>query len=189
LLTVPAPQRTTISFERELRVAESFHFTTLKSRKARKDGATGGLIGMLIGQSIASSSEATGRKLQDALRETSNRCEAPLLSGSIETHLRSAGVQLVPPDREAPRLKVNIVARGLAEVVPGHFSAHATVASELFSATGRRLWSARVQSVATVKRPVAEFQSRPEQYRDDFAEVADDLARQLVQGPIRPMGY
>jgi hypothetical protein len=75
---------------------------------------------------------------------------------------------------------------GIAELQRGgYFGAVGRVHARLRNAANKELWSAEASSSSTRLRRREEYDARPELYSEDFREVAEDIARQLIDGPIR----
>lgn len=87
---------------------------------------------------------------------------------------------------DAPVLIIRVQEAGLAELQRGGwFGAHGSVSANLRSRNGESLWSATARSTSTELRRREDFDRQPTLYLDDFMEVAKDIARQLIEGPIR----
>jgi hypothetical protein len=159
-------------------------FSTAHGRNAQIAGASGGFFGSVIGRSVAAAAAGDGEDRVIALRERNGAPEAKAIEGSLETRLKSAGMKLSGVSA-THRLTISLTAVGLMEHQRGYWAPMAKVTAELLNQSDEKMWKAIAASTGTHPRKLDEFSQQPELYRNDFAEVADDLARQLIEGPIR----
>ena len=163
----------------------SLVFTSAHGRNAQQAGATGGLIGIVIGASVAANAESGGMDIVRNLCRTNGLFEAAMITNSIQSRLLHAG--LTPPKAGSPNdLIIEVQTVGLLEPQQGFWVPYVHVLARLDRNAGGDTWSTRVSSTGTKYRRLDEFSNHPELYAADFAELAEDVARQVVDGPIRP---
>ena len=133
----------------------------------------------------ASSVEGKGVPWVDAIRSRSALNEAELVTASIQERVRS--LDAANADAAAgPVLEVTLKEAGIAELQRGgFFGAVGRVHARLRNSANKELWSAEATSSSTQLRRREDYDTNPALYAEDFRQVAEDLARQLIDGPIR----
>ena len=148
-------------------------------------GSQSALVPAAILHAAAAHSNSKGVSWVSSIRAQSGIHEGEIVQQKVLDRVRK--VQEVAVDTNAgPVLTVEVQEAGLAELQRGGwFGAHGTVSATLRSSGGESLWEATARATSTKLRRREEFDQQPTLYRDDFTEVADDIARQLIEGPIR----
>jgi hypothetical protein len=162
-----------------------FVFSTARGRNAEQAGASGGLIGMLVGASVGAGEESQGRAMVRQMHKDGGHFEAQLVSEEITSRLTRSGIQLTSEADAQTCLVIDVTSVGLREAQRGFWVTYLGVGARLRKPDGGNLWSACASSTGTKQRRVEEFAANVEVYRQDLREAAEDLARQLVVGPIR----
>jgi hypothetical protein len=142
----------------------------------------GGLVGVAVGFSVANSIEQNNPALK-VIRATTGEFEKSLIEEQFRSHLPTAIREAAAGTNCLLQLCVQVV--GLREVERDQFAPFALGVASLHSPDGKELWKAQARSTGTKPHPLETFGTQPDLYRKDFAEVADDLATQLVDGPVR----
>jgi hypothetical protein len=111
--------------------------------------------------------------------------------GRVETAIESALGKIHSATGGTPTstLELEIKSYGIDELQYAWYGPYLCVAAELKDATGKKLWSEQAVSVGTMLHRKAELERNPKLYREEFAEVADDIAHQLIEGPIRQVYF
>jgi hypothetical protein len=155
---------------------------TIGAREARNLGAMGGLIGVTVGHSVAAGIENNNPAL-NTIRTATGEFEKSLIEEKFRTRLSPE--TLSASSSTNSQLKICIKSIGLREVERNQFVPSAMAVAMLYSPTGQETWRATARSNGSNPRALDAFEKQPDFYRKDFDEVADDLARQLVEGPVR----
>ena len=145
-------------------------------------GAMGGLIGLTVGHSVAAGIENNDETLK-AVRAATGEFENKLIEEKFRALLSSE--ILSPSTATNTQLKICIKTIGLREIERSQFAPYAMAVAMLYSPSSQEMWRATARSHAVNPRALEDFKKQPELYRKDFNEVAEDLVRQLVDGPIR----
>ena len=178
LLDLPAEHRQHIRFvptDQQPRV----RYASAAARTAREFG---GVIGLAISGSIEHSTNAFGEA-----GAVIGRFEAEALQAAFADKLRSSSLEIASAHPEASVLELRVHAVGLREVERERFSPFVDASARLTGHRGREIWSARAQSTSVHAVPLQSFRENPNLYREDFHEVALDLVKQLVEGPLRSL--
>jgi hypothetical protein len=182
-LTLPADQRQNIHFTGSTRPRTNPSFTTVTGRNALQPRDTGA-VGALVVGSIRIAADTTVDEYLKAIRAVTGDFEAALIDEYFRGRLAAAGVTL-KPEGEGPRLETRLQSFGIREVQRGFYAPFAVLTARLNAPDGKNIWTADAQSVAPSLRRKEEYARDPTLYSKEFAQIADDLARQLVEGPIR----
>ncbi len=183
-LRVVAPElRSQVWFPNSQQEHVHASYSSVTGRSGR-NLASGGLVAAVIGGTISIVSDAQGNDLMPQLRHATGKFEPDLVHDQFCERLRTAGIQ-ISESNNAPALKLKLTSFGLREVQRGFFVPYVSAEAGLMDSGGKRLWHASAQSIGIKPRRKEEFQQSPILYRDDFLDVAADLSRQLIQGPIR----
>ena len=151
---------------------------------ARQASGGGGLIGLAVGELVATSTTGRSKPLMQELRRQTGCHEVTVLEQAIKTQLSKAG--LAWSDETGDRtlaFRVNSVR--LQELQRGFWQVCAEVTATVRDAEQKVIWRAYVNSNSLTLRSLEEFSRQPQLYADDFREAAEDASRQLVFGPIR----
>jgi hypothetical protein len=85
-----------------------------------------------------------------------------------------------------PTLELIVAAADIRQLERGDFvGAYAEVWAKLRNHKNKVVWFEIARSSSTKLRRRSEYQTNPGLYAEDFREAADDVARQLIDGPIR----
>lgn len=105
----------------------------------------------------------------------------------VETAFQTALGKIHSSTKKIPTstLELQIKCYGIDQLQPGWYGPYLCAAAVIKDSDGKKIWSAQAASVGTRLRQKADLQNNPELYREDFAEVVEDVAHQLVEGPIR----
>jgi hypothetical protein len=76
---------------------------------------------------------------------------------------------------------------GIREARSDLYAPFARISAELKGKDGKKIWSASALSTELHTRAKREYENKPELYKEDFREVAADLAEQLVKGPMQSL--
>lgn len=109
--------------------------------------------------------------------------ECALVEASFQTALGKVHCATNGPFTSTLQLEVK--SYGIDELQPGWYGPFLCAAAELKDSAGKQIWSGEAASVGSHLVQKAELENNPKLYREDFAEVADDVAHQLIEGPIR----
>ena len=160
-------------------------YSSANSRSLRQSGSESGLLPGLIMGAAASSVEGKGVPWVDSIRSRSGLDEADLLTANIQERVQ----KLAAPNTETsagPVLEVTSKEAGIAELQRGGYSGPVgRVHARLRNSANKELWSAEASSTSTQLRRREDYDTNPALYAEDFRQVAEDLARQLIDGPIR----
>ena len=179
-LDLPAEQRQSVRFNHEIKQSPRVRFASDGARTAREFGG----IGLAIAGSIERSTNAYGKA-----SSLVGSFEVGMIHDRFVHKLSAAGQDIENAAAGALRLELRVQAVGLREVERERFVPFADAVGRLFGNDGKELWNAHAQSSGPRPRAIAEFRETPELYRDDFEEVARDLANQLVEGPVRAITF
>lgn len=154
------------------------------ARSARRLSGYGGAVGALIGYSIASGIERNN-EVVEKLANANGPFESQQLNDQIQLALTRQSVNNA--SESVATLNVRLRVAGLDEIEPKRFVAFGVAQAELRDSAGKQVWEAAAEATSINSRPLSEYEREPGLYRKDFAEVAEDLARQLIEGPVRHM--
>jgi hypothetical protein len=182
LVSVAPDSRARVRFANESK-PHNASFSTITQRNGEKL-ISDGLLGGAIGVTLIAGSEGDKKGIVSRIRSDVGNFETDLINERFEVKLLAAGLR-VSNDASASTLELKVSRFGLREVQRGFFAPYAFADAKLRTTDGKQIWWACAQSVGTKQRRDEEFGQRPELYREDFVEVADDLSRQLIEGPIR----
>ena len=184
LAAIPGSKRDGLALVAHAKQAPTLDFSTARGRNARQHSGNSGLIGVMVALSIGSGDEAAGRTQLKQIHQGDPVFELGLVLGKIRAQLHRAGI--VADGAESGRiLSIEIRSISLEETQRGFCSPSFSVSARLTDAGGNSIWSATARSTGHRMRTLAEYARQPESYREDFAEVAEDVAQQLVSGPLR----
>ena len=164
------------------------HRRDIRARTRERCGrrAQSGLIPGLILEASAGTVEGKGVPWVNAIRAKSGIYEADLLVDSVRERIHDLNGTSSAGAGAGPTLELVIKEAGVAELERGGFFGVFGVAqARLRSAENKELWNAQARSSSTRLRKQSEYDANPALYAEDFREVAQDIARQLVEGPIR----
>ena len=165
--------------------ANHFRHSSVNTRNTRHAGLEGGLIGGVV-TIIAGAVESGSGNWMVPIREQTGEFEPEMLLEKVSARLQEITQSAATTNATAaPRLELWFVGLGLPELERGWFGAYGSARARLVDATGKEIWSTQATSTATKLRKRAEFEADPTLYKNDFDEVAADIARQLVLGPVR----
>ena len=161
--------------------------STVGTRGTREAGMSGGVIGGIM-MVVAGAIESKGGDWMAKIREQTGEFEADLLLEKVTSELR----ELQPDSSSAggdrtPVLEISFSQIGIPELQRDWYGAYGLARARLRDHTDQEVWSAQASSTSTKLRRRAEFEVNPSLYQADFADVAEDIARQLVDGPIRSL--
>jgi hypothetical protein len=160
-------------------------YSSADSRALRETGAQSGLLPALIMSAAAETVEGKGLPWVSSIRAQSGLDEANVVTESIRQRVRMLDASNMETNG-GPVLEVFVQEVGLAELQRGgYFGAVGMVLARLRNANGKELWSGVARSTSTRQRRREEYDAKPGLYAEDFREVAEDIARQLIDGPIR----
>jgi hypothetical protein len=184
LLKVPREDLAAVRLKEEVRTSAKPRYLTIGGRTAREIGqGTHGLLGLTIGAIGMGASQAGGSAMVAAVRDACD--EGQMLRAAIERLLTRHGLG---SDSSGPsEMTLRLIEFGLLEEQPGYFVPFAYASASVNNAQGKDIWSATAYSQAIKPRGRQEYTSRQESYLEDFQTVCEDLARQLIEGPIRPI--
>ncbi|MGZ5569005.1 MAG: hypothetical protein ACXWKG_18495 [Limisphaerales bacterium] len=161
-------------------------FSTATSKSLRSSASGTGLVPALILHESAAGIEKSGISQVDDIRCRSGIHEADEIVKRIRERVRELNAGTSSVVAGAHILYVSVTEAGISELERGgFFGASATVYARLEDDQHKELWHAEARSTSTRLRRVAEYQTNPAFYGEDFREAADDIARQLIEGPIR----
>ncbi len=129
-------------------------------------------------------SDGSEKEFLRNLRNSTGHFETALVTERFNSKLDASNV-LISKDDSKPLLDLKITKYGLREVQRGFFAPYVYAEATLTDPKGKRIWRASAYSIGINDRRKEEFHHQPELYRKDFVEVAEDLSRQLIEGPIR----
>lgn len=181
LLDLPSEQRTAIRFNPNVKQSPRVLYASEGVRTARE---IGGVIGLTVAAGIEHSTNAYG-----SAATVLGTFEAAMAQERFVKRLSAAGLD---PENGAPgaqRVEFRVETVGLREVERERFAPFASAVGRLYSSDGKVVWHAHAKSTGSRPRAVAEFREKPDLYREEFEEVANDIANQLVEGPVRPITY
>lgn len=184
LAELPAGQRSRLIVELATNQPPVVEFSTARGRNAQQAGSYGGLIGSVFAAGVGSKDESDGKRQFERVREQTGRFEPGLILEAVRERLRAAGITLAE-DHAARLLIVEVKAVGLEESQRGFLAPCVRVSLRLAGDEPAREWKSFTHSLGTRPRRLEDYVARPELYRQDFKEVAEDIARQLIIGPIR----
>jgi hypothetical protein len=164
---------------------EKVVFSTALGRNAELAGSGGGLIGFLVGTGIAASDERGGAEIVRNIRATDGNFEPGMIVNAINAALRKSEIHVSDSADANRTLLVRVNSVGLLEPQRNFWVVTANVSARLENTNKTSIWSATVDSTGTHTRRMDDFARDPSLYAKDFEEVADDIARQLIAGPIR----
>jgi len=150
---------------------------------ARQAGATGGLVGLGIGEWIAASSKAGSKSAIREIREQWSQEQADLAL-ALKHQLDQAGLEW-SPERGDHTLDVHLKRVSLNEMQRRFWRVSAQVTATLTDSQEKRIWKVHVTGTCPTLRSLNDFSRKPELYAEDFREAAADATRQIVIGPIR----
>jgi hypothetical protein len=139
----------------------------------------------MIGSVVRTASESGGEKQLATVREKVECNEHEIVRDAIGSEVMKAGFPRADGREGSAALHLKVVDFGVREVQRGFVVPYATVSAKLISAAGKRLWSATAQSSGVERRAAENYGAKS--YCDDFKLVAEDLASQMIRGPIRPL--
>jgi hypothetical protein len=158
-------------------------YSTANSRALNEAGAQSGILPAIIMGAAAGTIEGKGLSWVNSIRARGGLDEAEVVAESIRERVRQLNAGNT---NGGPILEVAVTEVGIAELQRGgYFGAVGRVHARLRNAANKELWSAEASSSSTRLRRREEYDARPELYSEDFREVAEDIARQLIDGPIR----
>jgi hypothetical protein len=156
---------------------------TARGKNARQAGAGDGLLGVIISRTIGANEEAEGVKLVRQFCSENCQEETQTVLNAVKTRLARAGMNV--SDTGSNKLTIRTTALGVREVHRGFWVPFVQVSAKLAAGEEANRWKTFASSSGTKPRALKEFSMNPDLFKQDFAEAADDVARQLVQGPIR----
>lgn len=184
LAAVPQAKAASVNVECAPRTNAAIVFSTARGRNARQDSGSAGLIGMSVAAMIGSDEEAKGKELFKKEIGIDLESEVRLLAEATRTRLAQSGFLLATNAAATNRLVLQIDSIGLRETQKGCWSPFLQVTAR-FQSDNNVLWKTFVTSTGSHLRHVNEFTRNSGLYQDDSRELVDDVARQLVDGPIR----
>jgi hypothetical protein len=148
-------------------------------------GAQSGLVPAIMLAIPSAWIEGNGAARINNIRAKSGIAEGDVVAESISKRLH-----LLDPKTDAAItdsvLEIAVLRAGIAELERGGFFGVVGAArARLRSADNKELWSEVAQSRSTRLRRLQEYETNPALYAEDFRETAADIARQLIDGPIR----
>jgi len=121
----------------------------------------------------------------DQIRARSGIEERAVFEQSVRERLAQLDHGASPVSTSAPTLKITIASVQISELERGCFwGVNATAAASLWVGQ-KNIWSEVAESKSTHLHRYLDYLANPNLYAQDFREVANDLARQLINGPIR----
>jgi len=183
LIQVVPPAMSVTILSPQISGASRAHYRTVVGHEAR-GGLDGGVLGWLIGSAVASGSEAGATERLNSQRKAQACNEHDSVRTAVEAELQRAGFACAALQQGAA-LRVKVIDFGLREVQTGFVVPYAVASAALESHEGENLWSATAESSGMDRRRPEAYDA--ESYCAAFRAVADDLASQLIRGPIRPL--
>jgi len=158
-------------------------YSSANSRALNDAGAQSGILPGLIMGAAAGTIEGKGSSWVNSVRARGGLDEAEVVVASIQERVRRLDAANT---NAGPIMEVAVTEVGIAELQRGgYFGAVGGVQARLRTAANKELRSGEARSSSTRLRRREEYDAKPELYADDFREVAEDIARQLIDGPIR----
>lgn len=151
---------------------EAIVFSTVLGRDAQRAGAEGGLIGFLVGKSIAASDERGGAEIVQNIRGPYGNFEPGMIVNAINAGLQKSGIQVSDPANAVRRLFIVLNSVGLNEPQRDFWVVTANVSARLENTNKAAIWNATVNSTGTHMRRMDDFIRDPDLYKKDFAQVA-----------------
>lgn len=180
---VPEVKPASVAVECNVKTNAAIVFSTARGRNARQDSASAGIIGMTVGALIGSGEESSGKKLFESKIGIDKDLEVRLVNDAIQSRLRRNAL-LATNETEQVKLFVRLDAIGLQETQKGYWTPFLEVNAKLMK-SGGSIWETSVSSTGLRSRQVSEFTTDPKLYQADLQDAIDDVAKQLVDGPIR----
>jgi hypothetical protein len=160
-------------------------FSSANARAMHDAGSQSALVPGVVLHAAAVHSNSKGVSWVSSIRAQSGIHEGGIVLQKVLDRVRKLQ-ELTVDTNAAPVLTVEVQKAGLAELQRGGwFGAHAGVSAQLTNKTGESLWTATAYATSAKLRRREEFDQKPTLYSDDFTVVAEDIARQLIEGPIR----
>lgn len=164
---------------------DSTGFGTANTQALRAAAQQTGLVPALILRGSAANIEGKGIPWVNEIRAKSGIHEPDTIVESVRERIAKLDGQAGNGASDGPLLEVFVVQIGIAELERGGFFGVTGEAQANLKAADKLLWKARARSTSTHLRRTADYDANPALYAEDFREVAQDIARQLVEGPIR----
>lgn len=132
---------------------------------------------------IGSGEEAQGRDFLKTKIGIAESRECRLVKQALEERLNRIEL-LANAESDENKLLLRVEQIGLRETQKSFWSPFLQVKARLEKGE-KSVWQTTVLSTASKIRSLNEFADRPELFQADLEEVIQDIARQLVEGPIR----
>lgn len=160
---------------------------TLTAKRMNEGGAGSGLIGAIIATSVASASGSDERKQFAEIRGSTGDFEAASLANAFQARIESAGINSGSNSLSGARLIIHPQSVALVELSRQQFTPCIVAQAKVITADNKKVWQGKAKAIKSTGRPLEDYLHDPQLYKSDFNGLAEDLARQLVSGPIRPM--
>jgi hypothetical protein len=183
LLQLPATERVNIRNVACTNCTPDIGFEPLGMDVANRYAAHAGIVGSFVGAAVTTSLERSSDVLRSE-RAAAAQIAARLLNEKSEQMLARHGLTngVIP---SGSIFSIHLQLAGLREVERKHFAAFGVAKAQLNDPRGKTIWAAYAESIYPDGRPLEDFTKQPELYRRHFEEVTQDLAHQLIEGPIR----
>lgn len=180
LLKLPKDELAGVRLKPDVKASKEARYLTLGRQSAREISGHG-LLGLTIGSIAAGASSGDGQFVS-ALHDVCD--EAQVLRTAVERSLMKHG--LVKDSAAASsEMTLSLTEFGFLEEQPGYFVPYAYASASLKNSAGAKVWSATACSRGLAARSKRDYVEQADTYTKDFGGVAEDLARQLIEGPIR----
>jgi hypothetical protein len=118
------------------------------------------------------------------------RAKSGINEGSVVSEHISKRVHLLEPKTGETTpvsvLEIAVLRAGIVELERGGFFGVVGAArARLLGTDNNAVWGAIAQSHSNRLRRLEEYEKNPALYAEDFREASADIARQLIEGPIR----
>src|ERR1051325_561116 len=160
--------------------------STTKSQAMRKAGAQSALAPAVALGVSAAVMDSGGSGWVDKIRARSEVSEVAVLMEAVRAKVeRLNSEQANSKDSEAI-VTVFLLSGGIDELERGgFFGVSVSAAASLQNGQNKTVWHESAESTSTHLRRREEYEANPALYGKDFQEAAEDVARQLIEGPIR----
>jgi hypothetical protein len=158
---------------------------TITGQRGMDFAGGGGLIPGLVGYSLAQSSAHDPLQKLQGFRQANPVDELAMLRAAFCNELSARGYRVVSNGVSAPVLALTVQQFEFSERQPQRFVPFIRVKAKTLSKREGLDWSAKATSVGETGIPLGE-QMSVEDYSGVLKATFEDLAHQLIAGPIRP---
>jgi hypothetical protein len=159
---------------------EKYAYSVITAQRARGAGAQFGLVGALVGEAVAASSEGAGRKRFEKVVLSSPLNVRSLVHANFVRTLEGSKLFALTPSNADAAFRLDVISYGVSPVNGSELGGEIVAEAVLTDRAGKEIWNRRERAVSNTTGPLEAYEATPRLWPQVIEEAAQKLSRQLV---------